>query len=81
MNGVGNPVGAGLMMLLVIVLCRDSPLAAEDSLHKGASTDILDVAQNGKMVDLFGLPAFFDAVVDKSDQTSRDNDAIQRNIC
>lgn len=61
-----------LLLLVVIMLCRKRPLATKDSVHKGASAD---VAQDGKVVDLFGLPAFFDAVVDEGDQARRHNDA------
>lgn len=56
-----------LLMLMLVVLCRCAPLATEDPLHEAASADVLDISQSGKTMDLFGLPAFFDAIVDESD--------------
>lgn len=55
-----------LLMLMGMVL---APMA-ENALHQGAGTNVLDVAENRDMVAFLWLPAFFDAVVDKSDETS-----------
>lgn len=63
-----------MMMLLLMVV-----VTAKDSMHKSASAHVLDITQYGKMVSLLGLPAFFDAVVDKSDQSSRDDDTVDEN--
>lgn len=46
---------------------------AENALHEGAWTNVLDVAENRDMVGFLGLPAFLDAVVDKSDEASRND--------
>lgn len=46
---------------------------AENALHEGAGTNVLDVAENRDMVCFLGLPAFLDAVVDKSDEASRND--------
>lgn len=52
-----------------------APLA-EDALHEGTGTSILNVAENRDVVRLLGLPPFFDAVVDKSDEASCNDYAI-----
>ena len=51
---------------MVVVL---APLA-ENALHEGAGTNVLDVAENGDVVGSLWLPAFLDAVVDKRNKTS-----------
>lgn len=68
-----------LLMVVVTIFCRRALLAAKDSLHKGASAHVLDVAQYGEMVNLLGLPALLDAVVDQSNQSSGDDDAGYEN--
>lgn len=53
-----------------------APLA-ENALHEGAWANVLDVAENRDMVGFLSLPSRLDAVVDKSDQTSCNNDAMR----
>lgn len=52
---------------------RRAPALAEDALHEGAGANILDVAQHGYAMDLLGLPALLDAVVDEGYKTGGDN--------
>lgn len=70
-----------VFVAMVMVLCRGVSLAAKDSLHEGASAHVLDVAQHGEVVGVLGLPAFFDAIIDESDQTGSDNDTIRWSPC
>lgn len=46
---------------------------AENALHEGTGANVLDVAENRDMVGFLGLPSFLDAVVDKSDEASRND--------
>lgn len=45
-----------------------APLA-ENALHEGPGTSVLDIAKNRDVVRLLRLPALLDAVVNKCDET------------
>jgi hypothetical protein len=42
---------------------------AEDALHEGPGTNVLDVAENRDVVGFLRVPALLDTVVDKRDET------------
>jgi hypothetical protein len=53
-----------------------APLA-ENALHQGPGTNVLDVAENRDVVSPLWLPTLLDTVVDKRDQTGCHYDAAQ----
>ena len=52
--------------LAVMMMMFLAPLA-ENPLHEGPGTNVLDVSENRDMVGFLGLPALLDTVVDKRD--------------
>lgn len=52
-----------------------APLA-ENALHEGTRTNVLDIADNRDMVGFLRLPAFLDAVVDKGDEAGCNDYAV-----